>query len=381
MGQRVGLHRDGTNLKLSVFEVEIRRRLWFQIILLEVRAAELSGMRASGAPYAWDTKVPSNANDADLFTDMARQPSDHLKPTEMIFPLVRCELTHYLRNWKAGQSDASTSTIAAKDKAVDGLEATLQRRVKLYDPNVPAQLAAYHIAHVGFLKARLIAHHPRQYTDRGASLPQPERDIIFHLALKIITHHNQAENITPFIWYMKFYFQWEVFVYLLEELCVRTGGYLTEEAWEEVRKGFEHHPEIISRTNNRLYVEIGNLTLRAWDAREANLAEHLRYEPPHFIAALRMRMPAVRVARSSAPVARPTGPEVPPQVNGHGQVHWPTAQMHPPSQPPIQGSGQLPMPLQSSEWVSPMDWQYWDGIFQGYDYEQANQGQFEEVYR
>lgn len=381
MGQRVGLHRDGTCLKLPIYEVEIRRRLWFQIVLLEIRAAELSGMRASGAPYTWDTKVPSNANDIDLSPDMVRPPLDHAEATEMMFPLVRCELTHYIRNWKEGTPEPSTSTIAAKDKAVDGLEAMLQRRIQPYDPTVPGQLAAYHIAHVGFLKARLIAHHPRQYTDKGASLPQPERDIIFHLALKIITHHNNAENIPPFTWYMKFYFQWEVFVYLLEELCVRTAGSLTEEAWEEVRRSYGHHPEIISRTNNRLYVEVGNLTLRAWDAREASFPPHQRYETPHFISALRMRMPSTRLSRSSASVAKVSSPSNIP-VHLKGKEPWNGSPMHQSSQQqPVQGNGQIAMPLQSSEWINPMDWQYWDGIFQGYDYQPAPQGQFEEVYR
>lgn len=97
MAQRVGLHRDGTSLKLPVFEVEMRRRLWFNIILLEVRAAELSGMRASGAPEAWDTKVPSNVNDADLSRNMIQFPLAHYEPTEMVMSLVRCELTHYIR--------------------------------------------------------------------------------------------------------------------------------------------------------------------------------------------------------------------------------------------------------------------------------------------
>ncbi|KAL8634535.1 MAG: hypothetical protein Q9228_007870, partial [Teloschistes exilis] len=44
IAQRMGLHRDGADLKLPPLETEIRRRLWWQILLLEVRAAEFSGV-------------------------------------------------------------------------------------------------------------------------------------------------------------------------------------------------------------------------------------------------------------------------------------------------------------------------------------------------
>ena len=41
LGQRIGLHRDGTLIGLSPFETEIRRRVWWQLMALDGQTAEL----------------------------------------------------------------------------------------------------------------------------------------------------------------------------------------------------------------------------------------------------------------------------------------------------------------------------------------------------
>lgn len=43
IAQRMGLHKDGQGSQLSPFQVEMRRRLWWQIIVLDRTTAEISG--------------------------------------------------------------------------------------------------------------------------------------------------------------------------------------------------------------------------------------------------------------------------------------------------------------------------------------------------
>jgi len=51
IAQRVGLNTDGTTFGLLPFEVEMRRRLWWQLILIDHRVSELSG--AGFAPLTY----------------------------------------------------------------------------------------------------------------------------------------------------------------------------------------------------------------------------------------------------------------------------------------------------------------------------------------
>lgn len=67
VAQKMGYHRDGELLGLSPFETEMRRRIWWQIIMQDAKNAMVSGLSHALLPLHWDTKSPQNVNDADLF--------------------------------------------------------------------------------------------------------------------------------------------------------------------------------------------------------------------------------------------------------------------------------------------------------------------------
>lgn len=87
----MGLHRDGEFLGLPPFETEMRRRIWWRILLLDAMYALMSGLGHSLLPRSWDTKPPLNINDSDLYPTMTTiQPKD--SPTDMIFCLICSEI-------------------------------------------------------------------------------------------------------------------------------------------------------------------------------------------------------------------------------------------------------------------------------------------------
>lgn len=97
IAQRMGLNIDGTTYGLPPFQVEMRRRVWWQIMLLDIRVSELSGAGHSVLGHSWETKLPLNVNDSDLFPDMRDPPLEHPGATEMIFVLQRCEVSFFDR--------------------------------------------------------------------------------------------------------------------------------------------------------------------------------------------------------------------------------------------------------------------------------------------
>jgi hypothetical protein len=66
----MGVHRDGRALGVPPFETELRRRLWWQITILDFRSAELTGSGRFGDISLSDTEVPTNVNDADIWPGM-----------------------------------------------------------------------------------------------------------------------------------------------------------------------------------------------------------------------------------------------------------------------------------------------------------------------
>jgi hypothetical protein len=71
-----GLHREPSLLgeQITIFEQEMRRRLWATIVELELQASMDRGMIASTAGLRWDCAVVSNINDDELSPDMKTMP-------------------------------------------------------------------------------------------------------------------------------------------------------------------------------------------------------------------------------------------------------------------------------------------------------------------
>lgn len=296
IGQRSGLHRDGSALGLSVFEAEMRRRLWWQINLIDAYAEKLAGV---GRLFVFgDVQIPLNVNDSELNPDMRDPPKEHDGPTEMMFFLIRCHVGDFLR--RSGPNNAYDGTwsrlsqsgvpIAGKDKAIDEFEDLLKRKFLNYcDESIPSHLMAAYLSRAVICTMRFIAHNPDQYEDKGASIPQKEKDLLFDNCVKVISYQNMAfiiKGTQGFAWHVNMHFQWKAFIYILNELRYRINGEDAELGWQQVQMVYERHPDFIADSKRALPVAVGNLAIKAW---EAFVASHgiPDSETPHFISVLR----------------------------------------------------------------------------------------------
>lgn len=331
IGQGMGLHRDGSSLGLSPFETEMRRRLWWQLIILDAHSAELSG---SGVPRnVWDGKIqlPLNVNDADLDPEMTEPPPEHTKPTEMIGCMVRYSLGRFrlglneslcpyddTRGWNSGRVAAK---LAERDKQIDELEQYLEDHfLKHCDPSVPAQFHASILARVSICTIKLMVHHPGMHgTQEGdiAHLPSSVREMLFSCCVKIMEIDNlshSARNLQRFRWHMDVYFQWHALIYLLTDLQLRTTGDEVDKAWREIDEVFEHHPDFITDTKRPLHVAIGNLCLKAYGAREQTRSRAtdplVVPETPTFISLLRAQRTVKPRTPTGAVSLQPGNPDV-----------------------------------------------------------------------
>ncbi|OJD23947.1 hypothetical protein ACJ73_04699 [Blastomyces percursus] len=293
MAQRIGLHRDGSALGLSVFETEMRRRLWWQIISLDIYSAELSGAGTSLLRHPWDTRMPLNVNDSDLSPDMKHPPIEHTGPTEMLFRLIQCQVGNFLRegqgqavslpgsNWRdIGGSDMSA---ADKSKRVDHLEALLEQKyLRFCDPSIPLHLAALLIGRCVLAVVRLPICRLRcrgtSYSQGYKIVDDEMRDLLFATSVKVVEFDNlirTTESTKRYVWHADVSFQWHAIICMLTELRMRTIGPDIDAAWHQVEMLFSNRPQLLTKSKNALYVAIGNLVLKAWAAREKALVENM----------------------------------------------------------------------------------------------------------
>ncbi|ETS02697.1 hypothetical protein M419DRAFT_77049 [Trichoderma reesei RUT C-30] len=89
----VGLHRDGVAFpKMSCFQAEMRRRLWWHIYCFDARVSQCYAPEIMITNSMLDTKEPTNCNDADLDVNMEKDPVAREGFTDVSFTLMACEL-------------------------------------------------------------------------------------------------------------------------------------------------------------------------------------------------------------------------------------------------------------------------------------------------
>lgn len=144
------------------------------------------------------------------------------------------------------------------------------------------------------MNIRLMAHHPRHWKASGATMPREERDMLFNLTLQMIENDTLVHtmgSLRPYLWHVNIQFQLDAFIYLLREIRRQPRGDLFDRAWDQLQKVYNMHKEVITQ-DYALYLAIGKLAIRGWDARESHLSRihQGNTDPPHFIAALQLKL-------------------------------------------------------------------------------------------
>jgi hypothetical protein len=306
IAQRMGLTFDGTSYGLPPFQVEMRRRLWWQILLLDTRVSELSGAGSSVVNHTWTTKLPSNVNDSDLFPDMKEPPPEHPGATEMVFVLHRCEVANLSQQLQDKQM-----TLSEKDELTSELEARLEKTYVQYcDPSIPFHLVTMLMVKLTTAKIRMLPRHPHLMANIS-QVDTPERDALFRLSLSCLETHNKMlmlPSLERFMWFVLTNFPMPASVFLLCSLRYKTTGELADHAWELFEERFLHHnmklkdSEFWQKNKNSLiHLAIANLTVKAWEAREKAFLAMQQPLPitPNFIKHMQQQLAAKRSAKST----------------------------------------------------------------------------------
>ena len=96
LAQSISLHKDGQKLGLPLYEVEMRRRLWWHLVIPDSRAAENHGLQPPGTDQFGDVQMPSNLNDNDLSPCQRELTALRKQWTVNTFSLLRMHITHFL---------------------------------------------------------------------------------------------------------------------------------------------------------------------------------------------------------------------------------------------------------------------------------------------
>ncbi|KAM7211144.1 Fungal specific transcription factor domain containing protein [Rhypophila decipiens] len=307
IAQRIGLHRDGERLGLAPFQVQMRRRLFYQLMPLDATASQMSGIGIMMPPDNWDTQPAFNVNDDQLWPAMTEPPQEQQKggATDMMFCLSRFCIGKSMRQFK-DDSEA--------DKAIDEAEKEVEEKyIRYCDVIDPLHFLAAGVARSGITAMRLRVRLPRA---RAPSATDDERREAIRLAQKILdtdsASHEHPGLSKRFGWYISHFFlwgMWDSLVYILSTLSSMRPGLLSENemqtAWDKIERVYRFYGELLD-TKRALNVAFQRLTIKAWNATHGDVADAVDADVPGFIKtlhSLRSRGKEVATATEAAAVA------------------------------------------------------------------------------
>lgn len=290
LAQRMGLHRDGENLGLPPFEIQMRRRLFWQLLPLDTYAGQVSGTGISISPESWDTKKPLNINDDQIYPGMEEQPEEQKGATEMMFSLARIELSNFYAKTGVKLKGASVSFKNSDEieKLIDDVEGSIEAKYLRYCDI----LNPLHVLTIGVVRsaANVVRLRNRMTPMMEQTVNDQERRELCALAQKILetdsTIYRNA-SLKKFQWQVKNFFLWDALLCILFSFT-KAGFYKCEELdreWDMVKEVYSNHEDVLGK-KRALYAMICDVTLKAWhvspprqDAPEPPFISRLRSQP------------------------------------------------------------------------------------------------------
>ncbi|KAI4163671.1 MAG: hypothetical protein LQ342_002705 [Letrouitia transgressa] len=281
IAQALDLHRDDSSASLSPFNTELRRRLWWQICLLDGRAAEDRGSDPMILEQAYNTMMPSNINDEDIDPDKDSEIVNKEGYTETTFCLICHEVSVTIRQLNyvppglnSGLMIDTLPSLAEKERLVSECHQRLEQKYLRYcDISIPFSWATVMVTRMIMARMWLVVHKPLQRQGGGVSPPPVDKEKILLTATEVIEYAHLLEteaSAFKWRWFFGTWHQWYALALALAELCVQTEGPAVDRAWRAVDSVFDSWAEKVadSRTG-MLWRPITKLRNKARHARDS----------------------------------------------------------------------------------------------------------------
>ncbi|BCS03108.1 Zn(II)2Cys6 transcription factor [Aspergillus luchuensis] len=220
IAQGLGLHRDGTYLGLNPFETEVRRRLWWELYLLDCQSSEFRAIGTQVKVGTYDTELPLNIHDSDISLESKSFPNERYSFTDVTFCLIRCEMTVLIRQLRP---DLHSSTGGR------GEDSSLDRWVTAT------------VIRLALARSWLIAHLPdgmsaaEQISSTALSHVRSLRqERLFVTAIEVLEFAYLLETdprTKQWSWVFEGYPQWHAAIFVLRQIGVGPQTMLTDRAW------------------------------------------------------------------------------------------------------------------------------------------------------
>ena len=313
MGQYLGLQRDGAHFEhLTPFEIEMRRKVWWGLVMLDLRASEDQGTDLTISSGSFDTKIPLNINDDDISPDSNQAPTERDGLTDMSFARTYFETGDIMRQMMAPGVKADAAGLQTESHLLDKLHQKFEQGYVQYAAEAAniAHWVAVTIARLVTAKMTLITFLPVLFSSPHEHVSDEIRTKLLVSAIEVAEYNhalNAEQACRQWRWIYQTYTHWHAIVYLMIEISRRPWSPIVERAWVALHSSWLIPARSIEK-NSRLCVPLRKLMNKARKHREAEL-NRLRADPQS-AARLEMEDKKLPLPSSSGPFSTGSSVEI-----------------------------------------------------------------------
>lgn len=280
----MGIHRDGTEFGLSPFDTEMRRRVWWALMSLDLRSAEEHGTDLAINDKSFDTHMPSNINDVDLSIEIQELPPNRDGWTDSSVARVRHEICFMARKihitssaLASGSHKTDLPTLYAKEQMLVDIYEMVNEKFLLPAKNEDDSLVwvTARIVRIIMAKNALIIYHPLLFPGAEQQLSSDIRQRLFISAIEVLECSYlliSDPRSKQYRWLFKTYSSLHALAYTLIEICRRPWTPLVERGWlaaEEFEPNPLHYTTKVDQA--AVFLPLKRLFTRARKHRQAEL--------------------------------------------------------------------------------------------------------------
>ncbi|EPE30560.1 Zn2/Cys6 DNA-binding protein [Glarea lozoyensis ATCC 20868] len=271
IAQRMGIHSETALAKCNILETEMRRRLWWSLVLFDTRIGELTSSTNFVKVLApgWDCEVPLNVNDTQLRPEMRVRLIIECPSSEALFAVVLSKLGDFVRHTTFNNGVPVPATSLPRTSELANLETSIKNEyLRFCDPENPLHYLTIWTTRAYISKCHLAEHHFRTLSKQPIT-PQTEHLATTH-ALHMVeadTHLMTSPLTKKFLWHIKSHFPFPAYIQIIQHLKWQPLGVLSGRAWEVMSANYEARFEFLF-AEQRIFRVFAGIVLQAWEVRE-----------------------------------------------------------------------------------------------------------------
>ncbi|KAF4292515.1 hypothetical protein CNMCM8686_007368 [Aspergillus fumigatus] len=295
IAQRMGLHNESTYTPYTAVEAEMRRRLWWSLVIFDHRMCEMSDYKVTTLTPTWDCQIPLNVNDVEIRPDTNSWAPNNEKPTEALFAVVCSELADRIRHTTfhinfvnpvlaavAKAKNPGRMFIPADDEMLTIQKTIEEKYLAFCDPTDPLRYMAIWTTRGYLARNRLLEHYARHLTSPAMQQTDTQRNAALFYALQMLDRYR---------WLVDFHVPALAYIHVLNDLKKRPTESHVEKAWQAMSKNYEARVMHPKPSGQGVFTVFARAVLQTWGAREVFLRQQgMPVETPQIVLDIRNKV-------------------------------------------------------------------------------------------